>query len=163
MFGVQWDLVLAFMHNKGNIEDSTLTSNSATIGNYYNSTFDLNRGKYAQYGQLGNEWKNFDSALGSIVVSNETTGKMKKTEQSLDSNGILLTTGGTEQSNVMNIYDIAGNVYEWTLEKTSDTSNPCALRGGGYNDAGSSFPAADRNNNSTDDSSFHFGFRVSLF
>ena len=34
MFGVQWDLVLAFMHNKGNIADSTLTSNSTTIGNY---------------------------------------------------------------------------------------------------------------------------------
>ena len=79
MFGVQWDLVLAFMHNKGNIADSTLTTNSTTIGNYINSTFDLNRGKYAQYGQLGNEWKNFDSALGSIVVSNETTGKMKTT------------------------------------------------------------------------------------
>ena len=70
MFGVQWDLVLAFMHNKGNIEDSTLTSNSTTIGNYHNSTFDLNRGKYAQCGQLGNTWKNFDSALDSIVVSN---------------------------------------------------------------------------------------------
>ena len=83
MFGVQWNLVLAFMHNKGNIADSTLTSNSTTIGNYINSTFDLNRGKYAQYGQLGNEWKNFDSALGSIVVSNETTGKMKKTEQQI--------------------------------------------------------------------------------
>ena len=163
MFGVQWDLVLAFMHNKGNIADSTLTTNSATIGNYYNSTFDLNRGKYAQYGQLGNEWKNFDSALGSIVVSNETTGKMKKTEQSLDSNGILLTTGGTEQSNVMNIYDIAGNVIEWTLEKTSDTNYPCARRGGYYGSTGSGIPAADRNGSSTDYSVVFFGFRVSLF
>ena len=146
MFGVQWDLVLAFMHNKGNIADSTLTSNSTTIGNYLNSVFDLNRGKYAQYGQLGNEWKNFDSALGSIVVSNETTGKMKKTEQSSPSNGIFLTTGGTEQSKVMNIYDIAGNVYEWTLEKTSNPGIPCAVRGGGYNRTGSDI-----------------GFRVSLF
>ena len=127
MFGVQWDLVLAFMHNKGNIEDSTLTSNSTTIGNYYNSTFDLNRGKYAQCGQLGNTWKNFDSALDSIVVSNETTGKMKKTEQNSYKNGILLTTGGTEQSKVMNIYDIAGNVYEWTLEKPPTPMNRVLL------------------------------------
>ena len=82
MFGVQWDLVLAFMHNKGNIADSTLTSNSTTIGNYIKSTFDLNRGKYAQFDKSGNTWNNFDSALGSIVVINETTGKMKKTEQS---------------------------------------------------------------------------------
>ena len=133
MFGVQWDLVLAFMHNKGKIADSTLTSNSTTIGNYNNSTFDLNRGKYAQYGKLGNTWNNFDSALDSIVVSNETTGKMKK----------------TEQSNVMNIYDIAGNVWEWTLEKNSDTSRSCA-RGGGYNNAGPGLPAANRNSNSID-------------
>ena len=163
MFGVQWDLVLAFMHNKGNIADSTLTSNSTTIGNYLNSVFDLNRGKYAQYGQLGNEWKNFDSALGSIVVSNETTGKMKKTEQSSPSNGIFLTTGGTEQSKVMNIYDIAGNVYEWTLEKTSYTDAPCAVRGGGYNRTGSDGPAAYRSYNSTGSSNYGVGFRVSLF
>ena len=86
MFGVQWDLVLAFMSkdttkvNQENLKE--LISDSTTIGNYINSTFDLNRGKYAQDGQLGKPWKNFDSALGSIVVSNETTGKMKKTEQS---------------------------------------------------------------------------------
>ena len=163
MFGVQWDLVLAFMHNKGNIADSTLTSNSTTIGNYLNSVFDLNRGKYAQYGQLGNEWKNFDSALGSIVVSNETTGKMKKTEQSSYENGILLTTGGTEQSKVMNIYDIAGNVWEWTLENTSITLSPCARRGGLFYDAGSSTPAAYRGNSSTVSSNSSIGFRVSLF
>ena len=163
MFGVQWDLVLAFMHNKGNIADSTLTSNSTTIGNYLNSVFDLNRGKYAQYGQLGNEWKNFDSALDSIVVSNETTGKMKKTEQNSYQNGILLTTGGTEQSKVMNIYDIAGNVYEWTLEKTSNPGIPCAVRGGGYNRTGSDGPAAYRSYNSTGSSNYGVGFRVSLF
>ena len=149
MFGVQWDLVLAFMHNKGNIEDSTLTSNSTTIGNYYNSTFDLNRGKYAQCGQLGNTWKNFDSALDSIVVSNETTGKMKKTEQNSYQNGILLTTGGTEQSKVMNIYDIAGNVYEWTLEKTPNTYEPCVTRGGLFNDTGSYRPAAEHGGSSS--------------
>ena len=150
MFGVQWDLVLAFMHNKGNIVDSTLTSNSTTIGNHYNSTFDLNRGKYAQFGKLGNTWNNFDSALGSIVVSNETTGKMKKTEQSLFENGILLTTGGTEQSKVMNIYDIAGNVFEWTLEKTSYANVPCAHQGGDFSNSGSTYPAAYRYGSFTD-------------
>ena len=163
MFGVQWDLVLAFMHNKGNIEDSTLTSNSTTIGNYYNSTFDLNRGKYAQCGQLGNTWKNFDSALDSIVVSNETTGKMKKTEQNSYKNGILLTTGGTEQSKVMNIYDIAGNVYEWTLEKTDRDSLPCAQRGGDVYDTGSGSPAAKRNNYYTSSAYYYIGFRVTLW
>ena len=163
MFGVQWDLVLAFMHNKGNIADSTLTSNSTTIGNYIKSTFDLNRGKYAQFDKSGNTWNNFDSALGSIVVSNETTGKMKKTEQSSYENGILLTTGGTEQSKVMNIYDIAGNVSEWTLEWTSGDSGPCATRGGFYYDNGSYLPAASRSNYYPSNCNDALGFRLSLW
>ena len=165
MFGVQWDLVLAFMSKDTAKITSTdiLTSDSATIGNYYNSTFDLNRGKYAQQGKLGNPWNNFDSALGSIVVSNETTGKMKKTEQSSLFNGILLTTGGTEQSKIMNIYDVAGNVWEWTLEKASVTDHPCGARGGGFTSTGSAYPAVYRGNDPTGYNEDCNGFRVSLF
>ena len=167
MFGVQWDLVLAFMSkdtekiNQDTLEE--LITNSTTIGNYYNSAFDLNRGKYAQYGKLGNIWNNFDSALGSIVVSNETTGKMKKTEQSSYPNSILLTTGGTEQSNVMNIYDIAGNVWEWTLEKTPRDSHPCEGRGGSYDYNGSECPAANRYGGTTTGANYRIGFRLSLW
>ena len=165
MFGVQWDLVLAFMSkDTAKVTDtSILTSNSTTIGNYRNSTFDLNRGKYVQNGKLGNPWKNFDSALDSIVVSNETTGKMKKTEQSSSSNSILLTTGGTEQNKVMNLYDIAGNVWEWTLEKTSRGSLPCALRGGSYINDGSSYTAAYRPSDNTTNANDTIGFRVTLW
>ena len=34
-----------------------------------------------------------------------------------------------------NIYDMAGNTYEWTTESSSYTSYPCTLRGGRYNNA----------------------------
>ena len=165
MFGVQWDLVLAFMSKDTTkvTDTSILTSDSTIIGNYYNSTFDLNRGKYAQHGQLGNTWNNFNSELGSIVVKNETTGKMKKTEQDSYENAILLTTGGTEQSKVMDIYDIAGNAWEWTLEKTFNANNSCANRGGNSSFTGSNYPAAYRNTSGTDRSYFSVGFRVSLF
>ena len=166
MFGVQWDLMLAFMSkDTAKITSTdTLTKNSTTIGNYLNSTFDLNRGKYAKGDKLENQWNNFDKALGSIVVSNETTGKMKKTEQSSYFNGILLTTGGTEQSKIMNIYDVAGNVFEWTLENTSYASDPCVKRGGNYClNNGSIYPAASRNADSTTLASDYVGFRLSLW
>ena len=88
---------------------------------------------------------------------------MKKTEQSSYENGILLTTGGTEQSKVMNIYDIAGNVWELTLEKTSFTFGPCARRGGFFSDTGLPNTATSRIYSSTDDSVSGIGFRVSLF
>ena len=64
----------------------------------------------------------------------------------------------------MNIYDIAGNVVEWTLENTSSTDYPCARRGGVFDSAGSFSPAALRYDNySTGFSNFRVGFRVSLF
>ena len=63
----------------------------------------------------------------------------------------------------MNIYDIAGNVWEWTLEKTSDVSGPCAYRGGRYLNNGSDYPANYRNNGRTSGISSSIGFRISLY
>ena len=163
MFGVQWDLVLAFMHNKGNIADSTLTSNSTTIGNYCNSTFQLSQtGQYAVCSNysLSSTWNQSTKPTTNFVDSSRN-----KIAQSSDGNGILVTTGTSETNKVMNIYDIAGNVWEWTLELTSypGTNRPCAYRGGNYYDTGSNFPAAYRISNSTDFSSGSIGIRVSLF
>ena len=162
MFGVQWDLVLAFMHNKGNIADSTLTSNSITIGNYSDSEFQLSQtGKYATYRNwtLSSTWNPSTTATTNFVDSSRN-----KIARSSDGNGILVTTGTSEKNKVMNIYDIAGNVVEWTLEKTSDTGYPCTLRGGSFYYTGSLNPAAPRVSNSTVViSDGGIGFRVSLF
>ena len=162
MFGVQWDLVLAFMHNKGNIADSTLTSNSITIGNYSDSEFQLSQtGKYATYSNwtLSSTWNPSTTATTNFVDSSRN-----KIAQSSYGNGILVTTGTSEKNKVMNIYDIAGNVVEWTLEKTSDTGYPCTLRGGSFYYTGSLSPAAPRVSNSTVViSDGGIGFRVSLF
>ena len=162
MFGVQWDLMLAFMHNKGNIADSTLTSNSTTIGNYSDSTFQLSQtGKYLTIdeGVLSSTWNSSTTPTTNFVDSSRN-----KIAQSSRENGILVTTGTSEKNKVMNIYDIAGNVFEWTLEKASDPRYPCANRGGYFGDAGSYFPAAFRSIvGSTDLSYYLIGFRVSLF
>ena len=161
MFGVQWDLVLAFMHNKGNIADSTLTSNSTTIGNYRDSVFQLSQtGKYATFSNwtLSSTWNPSTTPTINFVDSSRN-----KIAQSSDGNGILVTTGTSEKNKVMNIYDIAGNVWEWTLEKASDTYNPFVNRGGGCSRTGLGLPAACREYNSTDFSVGVLGFRVSLF
>ena len=127
MFGVQWDLVLAFMHNKGNIADSTLISNSTTIGNYSDSTFQLSQtGKYATMsdGRLSSTWNPSTKSTTNFVDSSRN-----KIAQSSNRNGILVTTGTSETNKVMNIYDIAGNVDEWTLESPSSDINQCASSG----------------------------------
>ena len=162
MFGVQWDLVLAFMSkDTAKVTDtSILTSNSTTIGNYRDSVFQLSQtGKYATMSgwSLSSTWNPATTATESFVDSSRN-----KIAQSSDSDGILVTTGTSEKNKAMNIYDIAGNVYEWTLEKTSTTSLPCAIRGGDFSITGSGNPAANRSGSSTDLSGI-IGFRVSLF
>ena len=144
MFGVQWDLVLAFMHNKGNIADSTLISNSTAIGNCNDNLWEIKNAN-AQY-----------LSSGKFV---QCPNPFKKESKS----SILLTTGADSSFSVQNIYDIAGNVWEWTLEKASLTYNPCASRGGGYSHTGSDGPAAGRGISNAVGSNFISGFRVSLF
>ena len=146
MFGVQWDLVLAFM-SKDTVkvtDTSILTSNSKTIGNYSDNLWTITNAN-AQY-----------LSSGKFV---QCPNPFKKESNS----DILLTTGADSSFSVQNIYDIAGNVSEWTLENTSSTIGPCASRGGLYNNAGSDVPAIYRGHNSTDDSYGSIGFRVSLF
>ena len=160
MFGVQWDLVLKFIETKKATTDteivSKLNSDSTTIGNYYNSTFTINRGKYAKYNVLST-WYNYKEDLDEIVSSTI------KTIQSSNSNGILLTTGAAETHKLMNIYDIAGNVWEWTLEWSSNNNYPAANRGGGYSHSGSKYSAFYRDNNGNSDSYDSLGFRISLY
>ena len=169
MFGVQWDLMLKFIETKKIATDekivSKLNSDSKDIGNYYNSTFTINRGKYATTSswKLSNTWNAYNTPTTNYVGENAN-----KLVQSSDGNGILLTTGAVDQNSLMNIYDIAGNVWEWTLEWTSYSSVPCAGRGGscinpGSSGPDSSGPASNRGSTYTITSHDGVGFRLSLY
>ena len=156
IFGIQWDLVLKYIETKNPAQKSNLLTNSTSIGNYYNSSFELKRGKFAKYNELS-DWKAYNSEEKPTLV----TGSQKK-EQSSNENGILLTTGATEATNLQNIYDIAGNVWEWTLEFYT-TSRPCVVRGGSYTSNGSGNPAKYRSVNDTNYYNADVGFHVGLW
>lgn len=153
MFGVQWDLVLKYIENKNIDKDSKikdkLNSNSEKIGNYLNSTMILNRGMYMS----GNNWYNYDKNLENRI-------KNKKKEAM---KAFILTTGSSNNTRIQNIYDIAGNVWEWTLEKTDDNSNPCMHREGGFIDKSMNYPASRRSIGHILYNLSYLGFRVTLF
>ena len=123
LFGIQWDLACKFLEVKGNWDTTTNTTqyyikeNSTSWGNYNNSTFTINSAKAKKYNSSN---KSYDGITGNKSSSNS----------------ILLTTGASEQNKKMNIYDFAGNEWEWTLEMATYTNNPCSNRGGNCNDYG---------------------------
>ena len=152
MFGIQWDLTLKFMEVKGKLQDGTkvtanmLNSDSVAWGNYYNASFDVKRkeGLYTTPPSTKDSWT--------------TTENYTK-----PSSDVLLTTGAADRNSVLGIYDLAGNVFEWTLEYTASTGRPCAYRGGVYTFSGSNYPASYRSSNSTTGAYNHYGFRPALW
>ena len=143
MFGVQWDLVLKYLEIKGTSQ-ADLKNNSTSIGNYKNNLWEITN-ENSKYAQNGSGWTS--GAYGTKASSSS----------------ILLSTGASETFCKQGIYDLAGNVYEWTLEKTSNSSLPCASRGGGYSSNGDFYPAVYRYCNGTTYYNGNLGFRVSLF
>ena len=144
MFGVQWDLVLKYIETKNPSQKSNLLENSTTIGNYNN-----------------NLWKITNANAKYSIDNGKNFKECPYEKKSNDS--VLLTTGALEAANLQNIYDIAGNVHERTLEKTPYDSYPCAYRGGGFLSNGSVYPASYRDASSMSSSGSDIGFRFLLY
>ena len=105
----------------------------------------------------------FVAAIGGFeyAYQKKVSSATEKTKDS--STNILLSTGASDDFSKQGIYDLAGNVWEWTLEYTSYSSIPCASRGGNYRSDGSTYPAACRFSSLTTNYNNNIGFRVSLY
>ena len=148
MFGVQWDLVLKYLETKGTAQ-ADLKTDSTSWGNYSNNLWNITN-ENSKYAILNTSNYTLDWTSGAYGVK----GSSKE---------ILLSTGASETFSKQGIYDLAGNVWEWTLEYTAISSGPCAKRGGNYSSSGSYTPAAYRNNDNTTGYGDSIGFRLSLY
>ena len=146
MFGVQWDLVLKYLETKGTSQ-ADLKTNSKSLGNYYDTLYNITNIESKYYFSSSSSSKWTSGAYGT------------KTSNSF----ILLSTGASDDFCKQGIYDLAGNVEEWTLEYTSTSSDPCVQRGGSFSMAGVGAPVFDRDFGQTTTNSRDRGFRVSLF
>ena len=143
--GACWDSMLDFIKD----EEHNATS-SADWGNYSDAEFNITRGKYAK--------------IVSYTLS--TFQSLDNEYQKTETAKVLLTTGATDRNSAKNIYDVAGNCQEWTLESYSSNSRVC--RGGAYMHTGSYnqnsyYPASDRNDGNPNSSDFSGSFRPIMY
>ena len=170
MFGIQWNLMLAFIQKKGKIETTVLTESSTNIGNYANNEWNITNNQAQYYTEENGIWKGCPySKSGKELV--------------------LLTTGASDSFEQMHIYDVAGNVAEWTLEGDMNAktglmniklasilnkqvsplrvairmNGPCVKRGGIYEYLGFEGSASSHIFDDADDTTISDGFRVSIY
>ena len=118
-YGVQWDATLKWWLDVRAVE---YVANSADYGNYSNhrieSADELNEGALVRHETRGD----------SSFIAKEDMKDYPK----LESYDWELSTGALKKAKVNNIYDMAGNLHEWTMEGYS--SDKRVFRGGGYSD-----------------------------
>ncbi len=157
--GTQWDVMLKKIVEKTNLTEKDLT-NSGNWGNYMDNSIEY-KGRMARILQ-SDKWKL--EAFGGE--------KQGKTSSYSSSNGDLLTTGASKQTEKYHIYDVAGNLMEWTdevsLYKEGNGNETNAqnrvMRGGGARFLSTDRPTCYRHNtNKITTTSISVGFRVVLY
>lgn len=143
-YGVMWDAMLDYIK-----DDKHNVKNSTKWGNYTDNLWTIKNTKASYSEDKGETWKKIDDE--------ENDSKSKTSTKS-----ILLTTGADDSFAAKNIYDVAGNVYEWTNEAYSEYRR--VIRGGGFNYDGDSSPASCRSNGyPVHSGGSDLGFRPALY
>ena len=159
--GTAWDTITQW------VSDSTKKSvtDSTAWGNYYNANYTL-KGLYARHqGRTAkdNVWRWFPAYVynnGSYTKGSEYTEV---------ATGVTVE-GDPTRNSACNIYDMAGNMWEWTTEtgkhdsKATDATNYAVRRGGSFSNRGDDAPVSYRYGSySVGAYFFNLGFRVVLY
>ena len=142
--GTMWDAMMKFISGS----NDTVVTNTIW-GNYTNGNVTYTEGK-GRYGAV-----------------NSSNGAM--TEAFTKSDGTyhygIKTTGISEDVKKKNLYDVAGNLWEWTEEAAypNNTVESYILRGGTFNLSYVDYPACYRGGYTATYSHTSFGFRPALY
>ena len=155
--GTMWDVMLQYIASQ-----SEYTS-SGTWGNYANSSITLDRGYYTNV-----------TSTGTTDGFKTVTSGQKSGTRITNYPYVLISTGASDATKKKNIYDVAGNLWEWTTEtayivanakysKTDFNINTCMRRGGSFNNTYDSYYAYYRYYDFTASNCTNSGFRVALY
>ncbi len=145
----------------GNSDSEKTITNSVKWGNYWNNkTTEYTKISclYARHEWNGSAWT-YATTYGKGLIPDNTAPK------GAGNNRLELATGVSDDFKVYNIYDMAGNMWEWTTGHTiKDEKMFVVPRGGSFSDHGTTSPVV-RANGSDDlaGCAIHVGFRVVLY
>ncbi len=161
--GTAWDTTIQWISNS---TGRSLTVGCKDWGNYLDSPSYTLKGLYAKH-NYNNGW------IPALVYNN---GSYKKNSQNSNNEHTEVATGVTvegdsKRNSACNIYDMAGNMWEWTTEtgkydSTAEKATVYAVhRGGSFDDDVSNYPVSSRNGDATVSYSYNLnvGFRVVLY
>jgi len=146
----------AWSNTKGRVWNYITQGNAVKVArNMYNSAD--SESKYVESDLLNSYM--WDTAIVYIQAMGNSNYANRK-----DANGTLYNTGGTEDQ-VCKIYDMGGNLREWTTEYSSysytNYAYPCTFRGGNYYT--SNLFTSTRFNSYATGSDNYLGFRSGLY
>ena len=143
--GTMWDAMLKFI-GKGN--ESILTS--STWGNYNDTSI------YVKYTAGQGRYATVDSSNGTM------TSAFKVSDGTYYYG--MKTTAISEDVKQKNLYDVAGNLWEWTKESVYvDTVERDMLRGGSFVDGYNNRSVCWRSNSFLSNTRMSYGFRPVLY
>ena len=109
----------------------------------------------------GVQWDAALNFIDSNYESGISTGYVKDSTNMGNYSGSLAATGSNTAYQQKHIYDMVGNVYEWTME--AHNTGYRVSRGGHYFSGGISHPASSRFRYNPDNFYNYLGARVALY
>ena len=180
-----WDTILGWYEKTAKANGSTIDcKNSTGYGNYFDTPFgiptnsneerpnklSLKNVLYAVH-KLNIStwvWTEYDSKYNYLTTDNDATPK--KEEVNSVRTVYEIATGSSDYTKVNNIYDMAGNMWEWTTEvrdyenSSNETGKFAARRGGCFSLDKDVYPVSYRSGNiNARENVIDIGFRVILY
>lgn len=142
--GTMWDVMMKFIAEN---DDEIVTK--STWGNYTNGSVTYTEGK------------------GRYATVNPSNGSMTSAFTVSDGKYYygIKTTAISEDIKKKNLYDVAGNLWEWTQEAAypNNTAETYMIRGGSLYHSYADTPACYRSHHTVNDPSTNIGFRPVLY